>query len=461
MTVKKDITKTAQIHVAMSITQNILGFIWKNVPSKKELFITSCSQSLLEMIMDHFTHTTAAAFGNNPTSRAYLRDLTKIQSEFIMSIQHEKYGGTRFWHDEFSFISTLQKPLVKCAIIYQPFSTSTETSISLLENFIKHDKIESNFNFSIPTSIQPLLEKHLSKSDLAERSRMSNFIAEPIARMIDGCSKQYQQNMKDKSITPAKGASHLIKSIPNALLYISKNAIPKIPYALSNAALKMIALDQLGELYGYLKVKTYFTQFRESITKSSGLYENMGCNWIDFKSSLYQNISCGSIDFITKISEKTSYNMLTMAVLSTPNKAIGNLLFHADENHPKIANTLGIIAGGVYIKYEFFYPKSKTISFLDSIKKSNTTLSDEETCYAQWINHVLTANRGQLPSYPYQDYYEKQKHLLELEKCITTVHAQDEASTPPVFPYSYHNETAHAPLESVEGVQDPHHHDEM
>lgn len=403
-------------------------YLWRNAPTFWECFIFSGIQSFFETIFN-----TDKSFGNNPTSKSIIRDVAKAPGEIPLAQSHNFYGGTNYWHDDFSLLSSFQKPVVKGSVIglytlyYQP---DVPLYIDKLEDFIKRNK---DISLEIPKQIQVLLDEYLSEGILGTGGRLSNFIGEPLSRIIDKCSKVYQDNiydnfiqklMKDQDIAK-NAAESLFASNPQirqdmlnfistqslsftgALSYVLKNGLKAIPYAGAHAVLKTAFVDLLGEYYGKINIKYYFKSVREFV-ENKAMHHIVGDIDHSNDSSLFSEndlayvskIFMSGTSFTMEWTEKTLYNMLTMLFLSTPNKAIGNLLHYTDSMGPVVQNIFwptGMAAGAYYVKAEFFDDKLKNTRFSEFVeKKKDLHLDRQEQCFVGFFDKMLSAANNSL-----------------------------------------------------------------
>jgi hypothetical protein len=102
---------------------DILVFMWKRVPNLEETMIDITTQAPLDVALGGFT-----ASMTSPSSKSFLRDMTKIPGAMAKAEAGARVGGTEFIFDESNVWSQTSKSIVKVG------------SIGFLVTFIKMDK---------------------------------------------------------------------------------------------------------------------------------------------------------------------------------------------------------------------------------------------------------------------------------------------------------------------------------
>ena len=209
--------------------------------------------------------------------------------------------------------------------------------------------------------------------------------------------------------------------------YVATYGISKLPYALTYASLKSSGLDIVGKQYKKLGLNKLFDSKRDSLDKFLLSYldeslENLQGDYLHDKiANVWNEEDLGAFTkmvsipylFVSQFAEKTAYNMITMAALSTPNKMLGNLLHLANSKLPTwIFSSVGLSIGSLYIKSEFF-GDSKTEKFHEFVtKKKGEELTQEENCYAHFIDEVLSDNDSSDSNHNYDS------QLITLNECL-------------------------------------------
>jgi hypothetical protein len=398
--------KIAQV---AGIAYKSLLFIYNNIPTLKELVIYSSIQSLIEIAFD-----TDKSFGNNPVEKSFIRDGAKIPGEFSLATQFAQCGGTEFWHDEFSLASAVQKPALKLTIIglYRLFDKDTEFYLDKVNQLIKADGNSTSSNVS--ENIHGLLEKYISAGALGGAARLSNFVGEPISRLIDGVSKAAQSAVLDMAAAAKSDGSVISDYQNNGWVNVSngfmEHGLSVMPFGLTYALLKTAGLDSLGKFYGKIeiggkRIKGWFIYTREDIVDKQlfslvdedlvnlnrlSIYERKDIIFAQEDLSNTMKYLTTVASFMTEWVEKTLSNMFTMALFSTPNKALGNALYALDGVAPLIFRPIGMVSGVFYVKNEFFDFKEKDSTFLSFVQKSGLDLTQEDLYYVTLIDEVLT-----------------------------------------------------------------------
>jgi hypothetical protein len=379
-----------------------ITFVWNNIPSLTELTLYSSVQALVEVVFN-----VDKSFGSNPIEKSFIRDGAKIPGEIPLAYANSPYGKTQFWHDEFSLTAIGMKPLLKGSLMagYKAsFSLDIESYTAQYEQLIEaHNSSVCN---KIPSNVKDLWTNKDFKEVLGGGARFSNFVGEPFARVVDGVSKKYQTNLVnlhgDEAISKqGVGAYKVVEGF-------KQHGLEVIPFGLTSAFMKVVALDYIGKKYGTVEiegttVKNWFKYLREDIIeeelvafvdmdsgsfKRLSFYEKKDVIFYQENLSDAMKYSVTASVFVTEVAEKTLYNMLTMTVLSTPNKAIGNVLYALDEYAPMILRPVGMAAGAYYVKSEFFNTKKKELSLSEFAKKSDIQLTQEEVCYVDFIDYM-------------------------------------------------------------------------
>jgi len=406
------------------MTEEAVVFVWKNKPNFKESILYSFIQSFIGIYFDIERY-----FGSNPTARSIIRDVAKAPAEIPLAFRHDNWGETEFWHDSMSLIGAWQKPVVKGLSIYgyrDLFFNRMILSIREFEKLIQSMSTSEHGAIKIPDNINTILIEHLAKDLIDNGGRFSNLIGEPLARMLDGCAKKYQKNLATIHGNIANDIAlkkmHSLE-FRNALFYIMKNGPDQIPYAGANSFLKTAGLDYLGKLYGKHGPAEQFKKTRQFIdglilwhleglsgVETLSFYERRDAIWAAKigDNSLRKYFSTIAT-FTSELVENTLHNMLIMYLLSTPNKALGNLLFELDALAGWYFRSAGLALGGRYAYTEFFASTPSKAEKLSEPK--NATQQDK--CWSSFFTKVLADHDNTIPS-----TYSDEKTLTVLFTCL-------------------------------------------
>ena len=258
------------------------SFVWKNIPTLKEAFITSSIQSLLEIILDVDKYFS----GSHPAEKSIVRNALRPIGEYKLASQKDNYGDTKYWHDEVSLFSTIQKPMLQGSTIVAYkylFDQDTASYVETLELLIQENN--NGTALEIPEQVQNLSGEYLNQGILGEASRFSNFVGEPIARIIDGCSKT-RQNAILETFKQAGGdvanREALIRYISDNKIgfwgvpgYVIQNGLKEAPYGVTYSVLKTAGIDALGKVYSKTPAIELIPGFITSILDYLGQYTGL------------------------------------------------------------------------------------------------------------------------------------------------------------------------------------------
>lgn len=417
--------RTQPLHFTLNASLKVLKFFWENKPNVKEAFLYSSIQSFFEIKLG-----TDSKLSDNPTARAVIRDLAKFFGEWSLYFKKEHYGTTDFWHDEFSMFSAIQKPLLKIATIFGYKSYYDSSIDAQLEHW--KETIEKQNNIVIPEKIKVALEQYLTADVLSKASRLSNFVGEPFARLVDGCSKTHQKGLVQDFKESNPDVESIISNdafsqfkvennigILGVFPHVIKNGFSLIPFAANYAVMKAAGIDYLGEIYKGLGIKTHFVEARHWIDEKFLEYYND--SYIAEKIPTSDENIENAWSFITELTEKTLHNMVAMVFFSTPNKVIGNTLHFLDGLYPNLVRPLGIALGTHYVYKNFFDYEHQSTPFSKFLRKAKVELNEEEQCYANFIEVILNNEDG-LPTEAH-DYH---PFVTELNTCLGSINSSDE-----------------------------------
>ncbi|RZI45774.1 hypothetical protein EDM53_04685, partial [Rickettsiales endosymbiont of Peranema trichophorum] len=241
-----------------NVIYKLAKFITGNIPTGGELLLTSAAQSLVEIILDNTG--LEQGFGNNPTAKSFMRDGAKIVTAPYYSYTNTPVGD-RYVADTFTALGSVTKGPIKVATMSILKSASTKNVDTV--DFTRLDKVLAHINFdpAVLNEVKSLyLQYAKDGSQLGTFSRLSNFIAEPITKTLEGCSKALQ----DEALKT--GLEYRNTGVLDTIMNIKKFGIEQfIGYSLGNSLIKTSLLDLFGDYYGKMGIQGMLKSARETI----------------------------------------------------------------------------------------------------------------------------------------------------------------------------------------------------